>query len=359
MSLLSNESDSVTPSSFADGIEFEETFPDEPAPQLAAPAPSLAAPAPATPRLSVVRAEPEGEQQPEAPAADASEAMYQEQLERRLREAEEVVTRTIEQMRIDEERRLVEWVRERREEEERRLAARASTEDGLARRIEDMLTEWQARFEQRLEQRRADEERVAERRRASDEERLRAWRAELEQALSERFSERLSTERAPLPDRNGELPSTVRDAIARAPSARDVGRILRDVLSEIAHTAAFAVALHHTERDDVAYRYRVASDDELGALLRRDTLDDGPESAAAHMDGWVRAHRAMRVGARNTTVHTAQLAVRDGEATIGVVTVQTEASAIPDALLARVGDLIALAAPRLGELRAAGSFRGA
>lgn len=368
------------PSGFADAIELEETFPEDPVPQPVVPA-AERAPAPASaPRLTVVRAEPElpqqpkAAQQPEPPqqpeaaqrpgqspaaAADVSEALFQEQLERRLREAEALVTRTIEQMRIDEERRLVEWVRERRAEEERRFAARASTEDGLARRIEDMLTEWQARFEQRLEQRRADEERMSERRRATDEERLRTWRSELEQALSQRFSERRSAERAPLPDRNGELRSGVRDAIAKASSGRDVGRILRDVVAEITRTAAFAVALHHTERTDVAYRYRVASDDELGALLRGETLDDGPEGAAAHMDGWVRAHRAVRVGSRNTTVHTAQLAVRDGEATIGVVTVQTEASAVPDALLARIGDLVALAAPRLGELRASGSFRGA
>lgn len=356
---LSNESDSATPPGFADGIEFEETFPDEPAAQVAPPPPA-AAPAPAAPpRLVVVRPEPEPEPSAEpAPAADPVEAIYQEQLERRLREAEELVTRTIETMRLEEERRLAEWVRERREEEERRLQQRASTEDGIVRRIEDMLVEWQGRFEQRLEQRRLDDERLAERRRVTDEERLRAWRAELEQALSEGLTQKRPADRAPSPGPS-ELRPSVRDAIATATSARDVGRILRDVLSEIARTAAFAVALHHTERDDVAYRYRVASDDELGALLRRDPLDDGPESAAAHMDGWLRAHHAVRVGARSTTIHTAQLAIRDADTTIGVVTVQTEASAVPDALLARMAELIALVAPRLGELRAAGSFRAA
>ncbi|HEY6957927.1 MAG TPA: hypothetical protein VI814_03805 [Candidatus Limnocylindria bacterium] len=356
MSLLSKESDAVLPAGFSDGVEFEETFPEEPAAPAVAPAPV------APPRLTLVRPAPEPEAQLEpttAPVGDASEALYEEQLERRLRDAEELVTRTIETMRLEEERRLAEWVRERREEEERRLAARATTEDGLARRIEDMLTEWQARFEQRLEQRRLDDERMAERRRASDEERLRAWRTELERALSVRFADPRSADRAPLPDRNGELRTSVRDAISSATSARDVGRILRDVLSEITHTSAFAVALHHTERDDVAYRYRVASEDELGSLLRRDVLDDGPEGAAAHMDGWVRAHRAVRVGARNTTVHTAQLAIRDGEATVGVLTIQTEASAVPDALLSRVSDLVALAARRLADLRASGTFRGA
>ncbi len=377
MSLLSHESDSV-PSRFADGIEFEETFPERAADPADAPAPAAQ-----PPRLTVVRPEPEPEPAPVPPAmlverqemqAGANaDALYEEQLERRLREAEELVTRTIERMRLDEEHRLIEWVRGRREEEERRIAAwaeerraalerslqqRASSEDGLARRIEDMLVEWEGRFEQRLEQRRLDDERMAERRRITDEERLRAWRGELEQALADRFAQRRFTDRAPLPNRNGELRSSVRDAIATATSARDVGRVLRDVLAEIARTSAFAVALHHTERDEVAYRYRVAADDELGALLRRDTLDDGPDSAAAHMDGWARAHRVLRVGARNATVHTAQLAVRDGEGTIGVVTLQIEGDGIVDALLARVADVVALAAPRLAALRASGSFRG-
>lgn len=387
VSLLSNESVSVSSSGVADGIEFEETFPES---AIAPDAGSAAAPGQsAPPHLTVVRAEPEpptaAEVAPGRPPAsapspapasltDATEALYQEQLERRLRDAEALVKQTIEEMRRDEEQRLVEWARERREEEERRIAAwveerrmamersleqRTRSEDGLAHRIEEMLIQWQGRFEQRLDQRRLDDERLAERRRSSDEERLRAWRAELEQALADRFSQRRFIDRAPLPDRNGEVRASLRDAIAAAPSARDVGRVLRDVLSEVTKTAAFAIALHHTERDEVAYRYRVAADDELGAVLRRETLDDGSDSAAAHMDGWVRAHRAVRVGARNTTVHTAQLAIRDGGAASGVITLQTEGDAIADSVLARVAGLVALSAPRLEQLRASGTFRGA
>lgn len=370
-------------SGFADGIEFEETFPDaatvDPAPvapaapravaqapavtPAAAPTPH-AAPRPTAPRLTVM---------PDAARQETSEALFEEQLDRRLREAEAMVKETIERMRIDEEQRLAEWVRERRAEEERRLTKwaddrraaiersndeRTTNADGLSERIQSMLVEWQDRFEHRLEQRRIDEDRLAERRRISDEERLRAWRAELEQALTERFSERRTADRAPLPDRNGEVRASLRDAVASAANARDVGRILRDVLSELAHTAAFALALHHAGRDEVAYRYRVAADDELGTLLRRDVLDDAPESAVAHMDGWGRAHRTIRVGARNATVHTAQLALRVADTTIGVLTLQTEGEAISDNVLARVGDLVAVASPRLAELRDSGSFRG-
>lgn len=372
MGLLSNESVSLPASGVADGIEFEETFPDPGAAEAAAPgsaAAQVASPVVerSAPRLTVVRAEPEPE-----PAHDAGEAVYQDQLERRLREAETLVKQTIERMRLEEEQRLADWIAQRRAEEEQRLARwveerrtaversmeqRKTGEDKLAGRIEDMLVEWQGRFEQRLEQRRIDDERMAERRRQSDEERLRAWRAELEQALTERFAQRRFTERASLPDRNGELRSPVRDAIASASSARDVGRILRDMLAELARTSAFALSLHHAQRDEVAYRYRVASDDELGALLRRDALDDGPASAVAHTDGWIRAQRPVRVGTRNVAVHTAQCAVRADGRAIGVLTLQSE-EPIADSLLARVGDLVSAASARLAELRGAGSYRG-
>lgn len=357
--LLSNESVSLPASGFADGVEFEETFPEPTAEPVAA-GRSAAAPATAAakPHLTVVRDE-------------AAPAAHDDPLERRLREAEALVRDTVERMRAEEERRLGDWVRERREEEEQRLAAwtverraaversleqRSSRDDDVARRIEAMLVEWQTRFEQRLEQRQADDERKAEQRRQNDEQRLRAWRAELEKALQSRFTER--RERAPLPDR-AEPRSPVRDALRVAASARDVGRVLRDALSEMTPTSALALSIHHAQRPEVAYRYRVASEDELGAHLRREALDDGPDSAAANMDGWTRAHRAVRIGTRNVVVHTAQYAVRAGDATVGVMTLQSDGDAIADAVLSRIADLVLHAAPRLAELRESGRYRGA
>ncbi len=347
-------------SGFGDGIEFEETFPEPVAAPVAEPEP---------PRLTVVPAA------RATPAeTDTGEALFERQLERRLREAEELVKQTVERMRLDEEQRLAEWVRRRREEEERRLQSwteerrsaiertldqRRSTEEQLAGRLQEMLVEWEARFEQRLEQRRVADEHDAERRRVGDEERLRAWREELESALSARFAPASSAERAPLPDRNGELRSAARDAIDAAPTARDVGRVLRDALGELARTSAFALSIHHSDRPEVAYRYRVAADDEVGRLLRTETLDDGPESPAACLDGWVRGHRASRAAGRVVTVHTAQTAVRDGDAVVGVLTLQTEEAAVADPILARVNELVRLAAPRLAALRRSGSFRGA
>lgn len=297
MGLLSEQS--TGGSSFADGVEFEETFPE----------------------LSVETADPFAHvgQNPVAADTRASAAELEAQLDRRLRDAEARVKAT----------------------------------------IEEMLNEWQMRFERRLDQRRHDDEQAAAKRRADEDERLRAWRNELETALSARFAERHAAERAQLPDRNGEVRVSLRDTIASAPSARDVGRLVRDLVTEITHTTTFALAVHHATSDEVAYRYRVAADSELGLLLKGEVLDDAPQSPAAHNDGWLRAHRTVRLSGRNVSVHTAQLALRADEKMVGVLTLQSEGDAIADSLLARIADAAHSAAPRLATLRDSGSLRGA
>jgi hypothetical protein len=294
MGLLSEASDATAGTGFAGGVEFEETFPE---PFVEPVLTKVAAPA------TLVK----------------NDHSLEEQLDRRLREAEAMLKET----------------------------------------INEMLFEWQTRFERRLEERRANEERQAEKRRVDDEQRLRAWRSELEHALTTRFAERHAAERALVPDRNGEGRNSFRDSLASASSARDVGRLVRDLVTELTHATSFALAVHHDGRDEVAYRYRVASEGELGVLLRKEALDDGPESAAAHTDGWTRAQRTLRLGGQNLTVHNAQLAVRTDAGTVGVLTLQSEGDAVADSLLARVADLARLAAPRLVVLRGSGSLRGA
>ncbi len=381
---LSDESVTLPAANVSDGVEFEETFPEPQAEAGSAPAPvrsdAPAAPvaprlsvAPAAPRLSVVRPE---------PAADVTETQFPAQLERRMREAEALVKQTIERVRLDEEKRLTEWMQARREEEERRLARwaderrvtierttdqrdartdtaaprveRRAVRDDVVTRLEEVLREWQERFEQRLDQRRDEDARMAERQRIRDEERLRAWRTELERALARQFS---MGERAVAPAHAAR--SALADTFAAATSARDAGRVIHRAVGEVAKTTAFALALHQDGREDVAYRYRVTTDDEIGALLRGESLDDGPQSAAAHADDWVRAQRVVRTGTRNATVHTAQLAIRTGERTVGVLTLQTEGTPIAETALHRIAELEQVAGPRLAELRDAGSFRGA
>lgn len=314
-------------SPFADGVEFEETFQDaaegssvsqEPAPQVV--------------------------QTTELPTFDAPEAAYQQMLERRLSEAETMVKDTIARMRLDEEQRLEEWVQLRRADEEHRLA----------RWAEERRAAIERSIQQRIEQRRADELRIAEQRRQSDGERLQRWRAELEQALSDGIAPRRS---AAGTERPGELHESLGDAVAATTSARSLGRVLREAVAEVTPTSAFALSVHHQDRDEVAYRYRVASDDELGTLLRGEALEDGPQSAASHTDGWVRSEHTVRVGSREVTVHTAQGSVRSDGATVGVLTLQTADQAIDDAVLAQVDVLIAACAGHLSALRDNGSYR--
>ena len=372
------------PSSFGDGIEFEETFPEseapavKPAPTAAglrptmigdneaprrdppAPAPRRAAPAPAhVATTSALAANATAYAHPaispaptpvvSAPAvattptptkrSDMSDAAFEERLERRMRNAEALVRETIQHARTEEEKRLAIWAKGRREEEERRLAEwvaerRAEIEktmeiehhtemDSLKTEIERMLGEWQTSFEQR-------------------------FRSELAAAMKSVAQHEMAAR---------EPRSDARAAITIAPSARDVGRILRDVLADVAETASFALALHHESRDEVVYRYRVASEDAVGAALRRDALNDGPESAVAHMDDWARGQRVVRIGDRNVTVHTAQYAIRDGETTIGVVSLQTASEPLSDDVLARFASLVETASARLAELRTGRSFR--
>jgi hypothetical protein len=130
-------------------------------------------------------------------------------------------------------------------------------------------------------------------------------------------------------------------------------------VTEITHTTTFALAVHQASSDEVAYRYRVAADSELGLMLKSESLDDAPQSPAAHSDGWLRGQRAVRIAGRNVTVNTAQLALRADDKTVGVLTLQSEGDAIADSLLARIADAAHSAAPRLQTLRDSGSLRGA
>jgi hypothetical protein len=288
---LSNESADLT-SGFAAGVEFEETFPESKAP--ADPAPEPVAPETPTPRLTVVRDEPVRREPPR-------------------REPEE-------RRSISEQRRPV--LEERAASDDRLDQRLRESETRIVARIELALEDWQHRVERRLR----DIERALDER----------------PARGERAAER-------------EEHAAIRQAIATAASAREVGRIIRDAVAGIVSMSAFAVALHVDRGEEIAYRYRVATEDKLGDVLRTETLDDGPLSPAAYMDSWVRGQRAVRAGGRNFTIHTAQLAVRDGRPTIGVVTLQS-ADPLGDGALARIAELIVIAAPRLAELRDAGRF---
>ncbi|HUQ42589.1 MAG TPA: hypothetical protein VM052_08815 [Candidatus Limnocylindrales bacterium] len=220
---------------------------------------------------------------------------------------------------------------------------RAQEDGRLAETLKKMLHEWQADFEERFDKR----------------------RAEALAAIAELIAQIPARDVAPAAPATPVAPvappvaplADPSDVLRHAATARDLGRTMRDLLAGVAETCGFALALHHRERDEVVYRYRVASDDEVGVAVRGETLDDGPESSAAHSGEWSTSHRTLRIAGRNVAVHTAQRAITANGMTLGVVTLQHDGAALTDDALATVHKLTVIAAPRLAELRETGSYR--
>ncbi len=111
--------------------------------------------------------------------------------------------------------------------------------------------------------------------------------------------------------------------------ARTLGRVLREAVAEVLEHLAFAVSLFHAQRDEVAYRYRVAEMDTLANELGRRPLDDGPSCHAARRGSRVIFAREVSIG--ETDLHgrrerrrvaVVQFPLMLGEAPIGIVTVQ-------------------------------------
>jgi hypothetical protein len=264
------------------------------------------------------------------------------ELQTRIREEEERLVKRTEQVLAEERRRLSEW----REQEHARLDAQ--------------LLAQEEEFERKLEARRIEEDASIEQRRREEEERLRRWRAEHEKALEERLAaRRVEDQRArqrSAPDAPAEL--DLSHALLAARSARDVGRVLRDALAPFAPTNAFAIAVHQTGRDDVVYRFRVVSEDEVGASLKSEPIDDNPGSPATRSRDWVRTERHVLVAGRPLPVRIAQRALVDRGHIVGVASLVSQNGHLEGAALERAAALMDAAAPRLAELAAAGAFRG-
>jgi hypothetical protein len=101
-------------SSFADGIEFEETFPEAVLQASAAEVPAVTVSVP-----------------PTTSAADA-QALANETIERMRGDEAKHLAEWVQDRRAEEERRLAQWVTERRTAVEHSLAERTAHADGLA-----------------------------------------------------------------------------------------------------------------------------------------------------------------------------------------------------------------------------------
>lgn len=138
----------------------------------------------------------------------------------------------------------------------------------------------------------------------------------------------------PVPADRGTLPDTpgrseaivdeVARAVAVAGDARAVGRVLRDAMNAVAAAAAFAVALFHADRPEVAYRYKVVGVDAASSELGRQPVDDGARSDAVRLgQRWHAFERDVTVGSGSRRVAVLQVPLLEDGVAFGVVTVQT------------------------------------
>jgi hypothetical protein len=148
-------------------------------------------------------------------------------------------------------------------------------------------------------------------------------------------------------------------ALAAVEDARGVGRILRDAMNEVSEASAFAVALFHFDRPEVAYRYKVVGVDAAASELGKQPVDDSPTCfAVRNAERWHAFDRAVSVGGERRRVTVLQVPLMDAKDSIGVVTLQTfrEGGFAPGEL-----DLIAAivnaTAPAFAKARAAGRFQ--
>jgi hypothetical protein len=148
-------------------------------------------------------------------------------------------------------------------------------------------------------------------------------------------------------------------ALAAVDDARAVGRVLRDAMNEVSEASAFAVALFHTDRPEVAYRYKVVGVDAASSELGKQPVDDSPSCfAVRNAERWHSFDRAVTVGGERRRVTVLQVPLTDAAGPIGVVTLQT----FRDGGFARgeldlIAAIVHATAPAFAKTRAAGRFQ--
>ncbi|GAC1489150.1 MAG: hypothetical protein NVS1B1_06160 [Candidatus Limnocylindrales bacterium] len=161
------------------------------------------------------------------------------------------------------------------------------------------------------------------------------------------------------PDRSAAIVEEVRHAVAVAGDARAIGRVLRDAMNAVTAAAAFAVALFHADRPEVAYRYKVVGVDAASSELGRQPVDDGPGCDAVREGGrWRTFERDVVVGAEPQRVAVVQVPLREGVVPIGVVTVQTlRVGGFVQNELELIAQIVEATRAPLAEARAVGRFQ--
>ena len=120
------------------------------------------------------------------------------------------------------------------------------------------------------------------------------------------------------------IAAQIAHAVADAGDARAIGRILRDAMNEVSEASAFSVALFHTDRPEVAYRYKVVGVDAASSELGKQAVDDSPSCfAVRNAERWHAFDRAITVAGERRRVGVVQLPLAGTTDAIGVVTLQT------------------------------------
>jgi hypothetical protein len=151
----------------------------------------------------------------------------------------------------------------------------------------------------------------------------------------------------------------VERAVAVVDDARAVGRILRDAMNEVSEASAFAVALFHADRPEVAYRYKVVGVDTASSELGKQPVDDSPTCfAVRNAERWYAFDRTVTVVGERHRVGVLQIPLDEGHDAIGVVTLQTfREGGFAKSELELVASVVRATTPAFSRVRAAGRFQ--
>jgi hypothetical protein len=148
-------------------------------------------------------------------------------------------------------------------------------------------------------------------------------------------------------------------AVSAVDDARAAGRILRDAMNEVSEASAFAVALFHADRPEVAYRYKVVGVDPASSDLGKQPVDDSPSCfAVRNAERWHAFDRAVTIGGERRRVGVLQVPLAVGNDSIGVVTLQTfRDGGFASGELELIAGIVQATVPAFAKARAAGRFQ--
>ncbi len=157
----------------------------------------------------------------------------------------------------------------------------------------------------------------------------------------------------------GVIVSQIASAVSAVDDARAAGRILRDAMNEVSEASAFAVALFHVDRPEVAYRYKVVGVDPASSDLGKQPVDDSPSCfAVRNAERWHAFDRVVTVAGERRRVGVLQVPLAAANESIGVVTLQTfRDGGFASGELELIAAIVLATVPAFATARVAGRFQ--